>query len=370
MRIGILTLQYGANYGGTLQSYALYNFLKEQGFDVEIINFIPRDVAPLHKRFIYNITMARSFNDICKIFRRFIKTTSSQLISKDLIHLFDQFRSNSMHLTDEVDELTISTLNNRYDTIIVGSDQVWSSMVRSHLTYFGDWVPRYKGKLISYAACAYTDNYPYIRKKQLGEFINKFFAISVRDSLTKSLVKKLSNKDSIIVADPTLLFNFRSFTSPVIIDEPYIIVYILGEEVIGGNNKAIELLKQRLNVNKVVAITPYGKDIPYADITFKMSSPKEWVNLIANAQCVYTDSYHGVIFAIKFRKKFIAYYKEVLRSSRLTDLQERYNIARNFISECDQLCNLQENEIEVSDSVVSSFEELVNKSKEFLISNI
>lgn len=38
MKIGILTLQYGANYGGTLQCYALYKTLFDLGYDVEVIN--------------------------------------------------------------------------------------------------------------------------------------------------------------------------------------------------------------------------------------------------------------------------------------------------------------------------------------------
>ena len=41
MKIGILTIHYGVNYGSALQAYALSNFLRKNGFNVEVINYIP-----------------------------------------------------------------------------------------------------------------------------------------------------------------------------------------------------------------------------------------------------------------------------------------------------------------------------------------
>ena len=52
MKIGILTLHYGANYGGTLQCLALYNILKRAGNEVEVIDFQPRVVAPFYLRIL------------------------------------------------------------------------------------------------------------------------------------------------------------------------------------------------------------------------------------------------------------------------------------------------------------------------------
>ena len=39
MKIGILTMYYKTNYGGVLQSYALYKTLLEMGHDVVIIDY-------------------------------------------------------------------------------------------------------------------------------------------------------------------------------------------------------------------------------------------------------------------------------------------------------------------------------------------
>lgn len=41
MKIGILTFHWATNYGAVLQCYALQEYLREQGHDVEIINYKP-----------------------------------------------------------------------------------------------------------------------------------------------------------------------------------------------------------------------------------------------------------------------------------------------------------------------------------------
>lgn len=41
MKIGILTFHWSDNYGAVLQCYALQEYLKSQGHEVEIINYTP-----------------------------------------------------------------------------------------------------------------------------------------------------------------------------------------------------------------------------------------------------------------------------------------------------------------------------------------
>ena len=369
MRVGILTLQYGANYGGTLQCYALYKTLTELGHKVEVINFKPTIIAPTYLRFIYNISMSRNWHDFVKTFSRITNNSLTKESNEHLVPIFDSFRNNHINLTESVNEYTISELNERFDAIVVGSDQVWSSMVRSHLTYFGEWVPEFTGKFISYAACAYTDKYPIVRRNKLRKLLNRFSAISVRDDLTKSLVNKFYNKNISLVADPTLLCNFEEFATDAIFKEPYIATYILGGDIPGGNEGAIDVIKQKTGIKKVVAITPYNKDIEYADDTYKNSTPQEWVNLIANSAFVYTDSFHGIIFSLKFKRNFIAYYKDVLRASRLIDLQHKYSL-KNIVSNIDSIKDLSIDNTAIAECVSDEIHKLSIKSKLFLTDSL
>ena len=80
-------------------------------------------------------------------------------------------------MTELVNEISHFELNNRFEAIVVGSDKfgvVWFVLI----CYFGEWDQHFSGKLISYAACAYTNKYPYIRRSKIKTLINSFSAIS------------------------------------------------------------------------------------------------------------------------------------------------------------------------------------------------
>ena len=62
------------------------------------------------------------------------------------------------------------------------------------------------------------------------------------------------------------------------------------------------------------------------------ASPDEWINLIAHSKFVYTDSFHGCMFSMKYHKPFFAYYKDANRSSRLRDIKIQYGLANIFMS--------------------------------------
>lgn len=327
MRIGILTLHSGANYGGTLQCVALYKTLESLGHQVEVIDFKPTQVTNFRQRLMYNLSCVRSISDIVALFRRSSGRSGAmpRAINSRLRVVFEQFRSVHLCFSASVNEDSIALLNNNYDCIVVGSDQVWGSFVRNRLTYWGDWTPAFPGKLVSYAACATSEKFPLVRKRRMADLLSRFTCISVRDSTTQNLVKSLIGKEMPIVLDPTFLYNFHEFTEQPLIAEPYIFVYVLGHEIEGGNRAAIDLLRQKLNKPcKVIAVTVYDQDVSYADTTIKDASPEQWVNLIAHAEFVFTDSFHGSVFALKNNVRFLAYYSEINRASRLVYLSRSF----------------------------------------------
>lgn len=340
MRIGILTLHNGVNYGGTLQCIALYKVIESFGHSVEVIDFKPTQVASFVKRLIYNISCCRNLSDIQEILSRLIgkNEVDKPIINENLVNKFNSFRNKFLNFSPCVDEDSISSLNERYDCIIVGSDQIWSSFVRNRLTYWGEWTPAFQGKLIAYAACATSDKYPIVRKHEMKRLLNRFEAISVRDIVSQTLVSKLIRKRVPIVLDPTFLYDFDCFNRQPLIKEPYIFVYVLGKEINGGNQKALDIIKQQIGEEcKIIATTVYDRDIPYADVTLKDVLPNQWVNLIIHAKFVFTDSFHGSIFALKDNVPFLAYCVEKNRVSRLLDLQNSLCREKIVVTSTDEI---------------------------------
>lgn len=345
-KTGILTYHYSNNFGGVLQSYALYKFLESKGIDVEIINYIPKDYNG--DKILYStglrkiIKEPRKYNELFKILKRILIKLKYNV---KIIEKFDAFRKTNMHLSNKVDEDTISSILQDYQKIIVGSDQIWHPGQRNRIEYFLGYSKKYyNGEKIAYAADSTTSEINQETTLKLKDELRDFNAISVRNQHSREFVKKLIGDEPKIVVDPTLLWEFDVNESNNIknatINKPYILVYALGKEIDGTNKKVIERIKEKYGELKV-----YSVSIPtmkfnfddYADQVFYDLGPLEWIELIRNAAFVFTDSYHGTLFSIKYHKPFLAYYTEELRATRFIDMADRYGINRFIINSIKQI---------------------------------
>lgn len=334
MKIGILTLHYGSNYGGVLQCYAMQEFLMAQGHQVEIINFIPTLQPSLIKRISGKLRTISSLHDLMHNLSDFTKVkknrgTDSSNNTDAFKRIFNDFRLRRLFLSEKVDETTISNLSENYDAVIVGSDQVWTALYGKRHVYFLDWIQDGSAtKRISYAACSAHSFARGATKHRLAALVEKLDAIGVRDTTTFSLIKSLNPAlEPTLVADPTMLHDFNDFASDAPCETPYIITYILGTEINGGHRAALTKIKEQAGNLKVISIiVPESASAieQYSDIIISDATPEQWVSLIRHAAVVYTDSFHGIMFSLKFGKPLFAYYANAIRASRLTDLKERF----------------------------------------------
>lgn len=334
MKIGILTFHFGNNYGGILQCYALQQVLKSLGHDVEVIDYQPLNPSIVVK-VINKIKTITSVSLFIKILLSYVLNKTYSYDSKkvldekkEILNAFNQFRTKYLNISEKAGVQNIGRISEKYDAIIVGSDQVWTSLYDRYSIYFLDWKPKFKGKKISYAACSAHNTIQKRRAEYLHTLLSEFDQITVRDTTTANLIHQITGSYPEIVMDPTYLYPFDEFLSPKE-EEAYILTYVLGSEIAGGHDAAIKKIKDRYGNLKVISIIIPGgantitknSDQVYTDI-----SPEKWVYLFSKATFVYTDSFHGSMFSIKFRKPFLAYYSNVVRASRLIDLRDRFNL--------------------------------------------
>lgn len=197
-KVGILTFHWATNYGAVLQCYALQETIKNHcNCSVEVIDYYPAYL----KTGLHSVLSARSFGSL--------KTTILQILREKKIK---QFRDKNL----SVSSLHFNygnEINNVYDVIICGSDQVWNPAFirygekKTTLTYFLDFASN-KCKRISYACSFGTDSLSDDIVEIILPELRKFTAISVRENSGKHILE-LMNIDSKVVCDPTLLL-FRS----------------------------------------------------------------------------------------------------------------------------------------------------------------
>lgn len=370
-KIGILTFHYKDNFGAVLQCFALQKFLKNEGFDVEVINFKPksgplRKVASIiknHLLFILDNFNILNVNIYLKqFFSLFVQTLS-----------FNFFRNNYLNLSELYDANKTNHNLNKYDILITGSDQIWNSIEGYYNAYFLIPFTSFDGKRFSYAACRGIEEINKNDVSLLKIALEKYDWIGVRDHQTQEFVHTISNQNADVVCDPSMLINYKDLISPVSpLNFKYIFVYILGEEINGNHLNVIQNIKKSVGNFKVVAAYLTHKNPNYfewADVHLYDSSPIEWVNLINYAEYLYTDSFHGVLFAIKFEKRVLAFYAEKKRASRLLDIAERLELSNYIVSSFDEAIEKDSfNTIIDYENYKLLEEKFINKSKKRFLS--
>jgi hypothetical protein len=329
MKIGILTFHYSINYGGVLQSQALYSTLKNLGYDVQIIDFQPKE-EKIQKLSIANLGLRKS--DLRKVKSIQYRAILNRLYTffkynKKVVKKFKQFLSNNCEISPRVDESNIAEFLSNYDAIIVGSDQIWNPSQRKKAEYFLDY-KNYNGKRISYAADSTNDQVDESEDVKLKSSLNRFNHISVRNEHSANFVNKIIHKHPIIVNDPTQLICYP-IDDKFVIKEEYILIYKIGSDIEGGEDNIIEHLKSKYECKVYALVMPntkYSVNKKVDKIIYD-AGPLDWIEYIRNAKFVYTDSFHGCLFSLKFNKKFVAYYTEELRSSRFKYLAKKYDIS-------------------------------------------
>lgn len=341
MRVGILTMNYVCNYGGILQCLALQKILESRGAEVVVIRYSSNKKKNVKKklRLLFAGLPLKSYLSwtvdlLSDMFTRI--TGMRQQLPKNLLRKCSSFISENIHYTELCDEQTIGELVQRMhlDAIVIGSDKIWGAVSDEQLVYFGDWVPEFKGDLISYAACSSRECIPSFNQQKIRELFSRFSHISVRDVYSKNLFQPFTEKPISIVADPTVLYGFKEYYVEENV-QPYILTYILGRKIKGGHKEALSEIKKKIGQLPVKSIILSNESTDIVNLSDEIiydASPIEWLNLIRNAAFVYTDSFHGIMFSLKFQRDFIAYYREASRASRLLDLMHYFDLSLWIVS--------------------------------------
>ena len=153
-----------------------------------------------------------------------------------------------------------------------------------------------------------------------------------------------------------------------IINENYIFCYFLGK-VIKYREEVKKFAKEK--GYKIVLIPHLDDFVEYdetfGDIRLYNVGPEKFVNLIRNAEFIFTDSFHGTVFSLLNHKKFITFnrYEEGTknsRNSRIDSLCSQLNIRnRRYTGNIYDI----EKEIEYK-KIDERLDELRNDSKMFL----
>ncbi len=359
MKIGILTHYYGSqNYGGLLQAFALVKFLRDNDIDAEQISynmvFEPYIIEKIDNndklekvtnnqsnRYFFNYLKKKVKNNIQTIlyyFNYLLFLHFQRTYLKDRIKICQLFQNSIPHSEQIYNAWTINNAV-QYDIYITGSDQVWNFQWFNP-AFFLDFLPKNKKK-IAYAASSSELNFRKQELKYLDNSLKSFDFISVREEDLKNLLAESLNLNIKHVVDPVLLINKNEWEKILPenqINDKYVFSYFLGND-----NRSKEIAYQYAKAKKIKFVQiPFLSgfneiDGMLGDIRINTAGPLDFMTLIKNAECVFTDSFHATVISIMFNKLFFVFQRNKSKSmtSRITSIL-------NFISCNSYFCDTKE----------------------------
>jgi len=381
-KVGIITIVKVNNYGAELQAFALQKKLELMGYQSEIIDYL------YYKNWQFKDTVeSRPFVLISKkekvaywIKYRLINFLIDKLLPvlnntvrnrQNRFYEFHRLHTKFSKTFYSFPELYQAKLG--YDVYIAGSDQIWNPTTLSSIEpYFLTFAPK-EARKISYASSFGVSHITDELQNRYKQLLNNIKVISVRESNGVDIVKRLVGREAKQVADPTLLLSkdewklyMKSYPNMPV---RYVLIYQLSD------SDAIVKLARKIGKEQQIPIYRICKRAIYTKkdtgiINIADAGPAEFISLIANAEYVVTNSFHGTAFSVNFSTPFYTVVSFVKKNnSRMESLLTLVGLKNRLLSDDTDLESVN---IGIPDfeEVQSKLQQVREQSIAFLRDNI
>lgn len=312
MRIGIVTLYNSMNNGAFLQGYALQKVLKEMGHEVEFINF-------------------ESEREKLKRLRKVICKSPKRMIFNIKKYYFFRKSWKKIDVSKNINKYPMK----QYDLVIIGSDEMWNvtNNTFEHLPLFFGYGINAK-KVATYAiSCGQAKYEDIVSNTSLIE--KKINELSARDENTLNIMEKIKGVNVPLVLDPTLLTTYDS-EEILCSHNEYILLYSYGLDEY--NQKKVKEFAEKEKV-KIISAGFYNKwcDEVVAD------GPFRFLGLVKNAKYIITDTFHGTLFSIIYKKQFVVIGENKIK---INSILNNLNLNNRIIKVTDSIESIMKDNID------------------------
>lgn len=329
MKIGILTFHRAENYGAMLQAVALRETLINMGHEVGFIDYWPKEHETLYSIWGNFKTYKNHPTSYLKQLLKALAYSPITIKRKRQFNIFaKKYILNYLYQPEET-----------FDVVIYGSDQIWGRFDFNKFKFDPYFFAENKIKAkhhISYAASMGSVEVNAEEQQFLTSKLKRFSKISVREAEMCTLLQSLKIEPVIKVCDPTLLLTSDQWRNIIPIKrkirEPYALFYDFQH---GSFN--VESIHKfcRNHSLRLITITAFIRKESFQHNELGTIGPEDFVSLIANADFIFTSSFHGLAFSIIFRKQFYCAYLQ--KASRAQSLLSILQIPDRMVSKTDSI---------------------------------
>lgn len=341
MKVGIITFNSAHNYGAVLQAWSLQEYLTALGHEVGIINYrIPAidNVYCLFEQEKPYKTEKENRKHQKKQYKTVKKEEPAKILAFERFEAFiaEQLRTTEPYTSYE--ELKEAKFD--YDALITGSDQVWNTGFTRGVNpgYLLDFGPE-QARRISYAVSRGDAVLTAPEKITFERKLSSFDFISVREENVAREIAELTEHEVKVTADPTFLLerkHFDTIRKPYPCKKPYIYVHNVH---VKRTDEILCTMADALSVRTGIPVVTNRKDdFMYSDYLADISDigPLEFLDVIANAEYVVTNSFHATVFSMIYHKNFITI-PSLRNPERMKNLLERLEVSDHLLDDPSKL---------------------------------
>lgn len=340
---GILTYYNVINYGAALQAFALQQAISDFGRTSEFIRYEDsheKQVTARSFKLYFQILKNNNFS-----IRTYLSVRKSDQKKRMLFSDFqERYMDQSRRTYKDIESLKED--ESLYNGFISGSDMVWSDIGQNLDVYFLTFAPGYKR--LSYApSLTGRDKETEEERNKYINWINGISSLSCREKYGVDYIKRVTGRDAKQVVDPTLLFTKEQWKEKLGLTEvkkkPYILCYLfrgvtpyIKKKLIKYANKYdLDIRYIPMSSNETIHNLKNGFDTALG--------PKEFVEELVNADFVFTNSFHGLLFSLIMNKPFYLFHRGsgnewAKHEERMNSILEKVGLQNRFIFE-NELCD-------------------------------
>lgn len=333
-RVGIISYNINCNftnYGSALQSWALSETLRKLGHTPILVDYCPdilKDKNPLSPMKNMWDTDEESRRQ-CELSLPAIRVNYEK---------FERFYSEHFNRSEK--KYFSQTFNDvaedeKLDAYVCGSDTIFCvDEFGIDDGYYANYPCMKNGYTISYAASFGDSHFSPETYTLLDSRLQNFKAIGIRENGMLPYIRKHTNVRVEKVLDPTLLLerkDFERIEAPRQEHERYVLLYArrYNPQMFDYAEKAAKKLGC-----KIVDISLRAANADRHHMRYD-AGVEEFLSLIHHAEYVITNSFHGMIVAVHYRRPFVIFSREQC-DTKIDEVLALFGLSdRKLVHSCD-----------------------------------
>ena len=314
LRVIGVTFDHRTNYGSLFQAYALKRTIEQMKVDGGCdYRLIPLWLMPHHGGPKPSVPQA------------------VYMAAYEKLHTppFKEFEEKYMAYADCRSLKELDALNDQADVFVCGSDVIWNTdITHGSGVWYLDFARKYK---FAYAA-SFGKAAAGEPDEQTKEWLRQLDDISCREKSGSEMLQRIVGRPVSVSVDPVFLMRRKEWEELIRPEDmPARKHYIFAYNTYMDPNYEAFLKKLSEETSLPVIRTTWTLKNSLRQKMLTVPGPQQWLTMLAGADYVVTNSFHGTGFSILFHKKFFSVVPggekrgsngrlyEVLRRTSLTD---------------------------------------------------